>query len=112
MHEEYRGLDRMQGSMFIRLHTPQLAREFMQMFHGEPANTRFLRCAFANREMSTPHRRHADQQLEIGKARFLEDVWNIPDEAIRREAYRLDKLRREAEAEADRQARAARAQGP
>ena len=118
MHEEHRGLDRMQGSMFIRLHTRALAREFMQMFEGERANTRYLRCAWANREMSTPHRRYADQDLEIGKARFLEDVWNIPDEARRRHAYEQDRLRREAERERQRQERAAaraaaaQAQGP
>ena len=47
--------------------------------------------------MSTPYRR-TDKELVIGKARFLEDVWNIPAEDIRREEIRLDKIRRADEA--------------
>ena len=72
-----------------------------------------LKCEYANREMSTPYRR-TDKELVIGKARFLEDVWNIPAEDIRREEIRLDKIRREAEAarEAAAAAQAAAAMQP
>ena len=79
----------------------------MQLFDGEPTNERFLECKWARREMSTPHRRPADQELTIGKARFLEDVWNIPEEAIRRQADEADRIQRAEERERQRQERAA-----
>ena len=105
-HEEHAGIDRLSGVMFIRLHTRAMAEEFVHTFHNTKLNARTLLCDYARREMTTPYRR-SDRELEIGKARFLEDVWNISAEDIRRQAIQAERLRRQQEAAAEAAALAA-----
>ena len=91
-HEWHGDIERLQGTMFIRLRDPQTTNDFIDMFHNSDCAGRIVHCEHAKCELDIPAR-HRWRGLDIGFPRFLEDVYNTPREEMRRAA--VDK--REAE---------------
>ena len=94
-HEWWGDIERLQGTLSLRFRDIRDKEHFIDTFNYADCAGRIVFCEDARRELDIPPR-HKWKGLDIGFPRYLEDVYNIPQEEMRKAADARRKAARRA----------------